>query len=178
MPTFRDITVTIHTPFAIEGVPEIAPIPIVHLPTGIPKKLLDDTNKIVSIYIPVPPQSLFWLSYSATPPTDDIFYVFKLFINHAHIVTWSCDKEEEWKGKVQFGLFDSGKKHVKMVGGGGMQKSVFQFGDHDWGVAGDLNGEGMDARCVEVKVYRANKKVRIPRRIEYAGSLVNGEGVK
>ncbi|KIW01117.1 uncharacterized protein PV09_07405 [Verruconis gallopava] len=149
MPICRGISVTILTPFALDGLPET----VVHTRTL--SKSAEDDGKFASVFIPAHAQSLFWLSYSVEAPSHDAFLVFSLFIQSHHIVTWSCDADEDWRGKVQFTLF---KKDVNdVVGGAGMEKRVFQFGDvlpaHD------------EERCIEVRVCRANKKLRIPRQL-------------
>jgi hypothetical protein len=169
MPTYKNITVTIHTPFAIEGLPEFAPAtPRNGSPpsTSPIKQLVDESRRCVSVFVPVMPQSLFWLSYFiAEPPTDGTFFVFKLFVNQQEVVTWCCDEDEEWKGKTMFGLFDTGKDDM-VVGGAGMEKRVFKFGgpgEEDWKVVGDLSADGEKHRFVEVRVCRANMKMRIPR---------------
>jgi hypothetical protein len=181
MPTYKNICVAIHTPFAIEGLPEIAP----STPTGDGrlssssiKQLVDEQGCCVSVFVPVMPQSLFWLSYSIIePPNDGTFYVFKLFVNKHEIVTWCCDKEEEWRGKTMFGLFDTGKDDM-VVGGAGMEKRVFKFGgtgEESWRVVGDLSADGEKNRYVEVKVCRADMKMRVPRQMDlYKGNLGSG----
>jgi hypothetical protein len=181
MPTYRGITLTLHTPFSIEGVPEIAPPLLTAIAeAGSPiKKLIDEVKCCVSVYVPVMPQSLFWLSYNVEePPTDPkgIFYVFKLLINRKEIVTWCCGEEEQWKGKTMFGLFDTGKD--QMVGGAGMEKRVFKFSEQDWRVVGDLGADKETDRLVEVRVCRGNVKIRVPRKPEvYSGSTA-GAGVE
>jgi hypothetical protein len=171
MPTYKDITVSIHTPFAIEGLPEIAP-PIassgaLHLISPI-NQLVNESQRCVSVYVPVMPQSLFWLSYSITePPRNNNFFVFKLFVNRQEVVTWYCDKNDHWKGKTMFGLFDTGKDDM-VVGGAGMEKRIFKFGHpgkEDWRVVGDLSADGDMNRFVEVRVFRASMKMRIPRQM-------------
>jgi hypothetical protein len=166
MPTYKDITVTMHTPFTIEGIPEIAPPAPTALSTSPIKQLVNESRRCVSVYVPVMPQSLFWLSYAITdPPTDGTFFVFKLFVNRQEIVTWSCDKDQKWKGKTMFGLFDTGLDDM-VVGGAGMEKRVFKFGSpgqEDWRVVGDLRADGEKHRFVEVRVCRANMKMRTPR---------------
>jgi hypothetical protein len=173
MPAYKNITVTIHTPWTLEGLPEIAP----PSPTAATssasaspiKDLVDDKRSRVSVYVPVLPQSLFWLSYSIDePPSDGTFFVFKLLVNKEEIVTWCCDSKENWQGKTMFGLFDTGTDEM-VVGGAGMEKRVFKFGqpgEEDWRVVGDLSADGNENRYVEVRVCRANMKMRIPRELE------------
>lgn len=173
MPTYKNITITIHTPWTLEGLPEIAPPSPIEATTSATasstKELVDEKASRVSVFVPVLPQSLFWLSYSIDqPPQDGTFFVFKLLVNEEEIVTWCCDSSERWQGKTMFGLFDTGKDEM-VVGGAGMEKRVFKFGqpgEEDWRVVGDLCADGEENRHVEVRVCRANMKMRIPRELE------------
>lgn len=180
MPSYRDITVTIHTPFIIEGLPEIAPSPPVPgtANSSACRQLLEKEKRRVSVFIPVVPQSLFWLSYSVdAPPQYGTFFVFKLFVNRQEIVTWCCDEEGDWKGKVMFGLFDTGKDGL-VIGGAGMEKRVFKFGEpgeEDWRVVGDLNKDGDEDRHIEVRVCGANMKMRVPREMQTFSGVPGSE---
>lgn len=164
MPLFRGITVTIHTPFAIDGLPE-TPLPALQGPSPI----VEEENKYASVFVPAHAQSLFWLSYFVEPPIDETFFVFKLFINKEHIVTWGCDKDENWAGKVQFALFKQSEGDG-LLGGAGMEKRALQFGDISPGHDED--------RSVEVRVLRATAKSRMPRRLEEGKKLTVGNGVQ
>jgi hypothetical protein len=164
MPLFRAVTVTVHTPFAIDGLPE-TPLPV----RTKARVVAEEENKCASVFVPAHPQSLFWLSYAAEALTDETFFVFKLFINRKHVVTWCCDEDHEWKGNVQFALFSkSGGNNV--VGGKGMEKRVLQFGD--------VRPGGDEDRCVEVRVYRADRKTRITRQLEDSENVTVGNGVQ
>ncbi|KAF2433244.1 hypothetical protein EJ08DRAFT_677104 [Tothia fuscella] len=183
MPTYKDITVTIHTPFSLKGLPEIAPADLSRPtancnPESSINRLIIEERHRISVFIPVLPQSLFWLSYKVNrPPQDGTFFVFKLLVNQEEIVTWCCDINEKWQGKTMFGLFDTGKDAM-VVGGEGMEKRVFKFGrpgDEDWRVVGDLSGDGDTNRYVEVRICRANLKMRIPRELETFGSLTTND---
>ena len=164
MPLFRGITITIHTPFALDGLPE-TPLP----PLVSSARIGEEENKYASVFVPAHPQSLFWLSYSAEPPVDDTFLVFKLFINRQHVVTWSCDGEQDWRGKVQFALFEK-PQDALIQGGACMEKRVLQFGDVSPGHDED--------RCVEVRVLRASAKKRVPRQLRLGKSMTLGSGIQ
>jgi hypothetical protein len=176
MPTYKNIKVTIHTPFTIEGLSEIAPAtlaPCGALYSSPDKQLVDESRRCVSVFVAVMPQSFFWLSYTIThPPMEGIFFVFKLFVDRHEVVTWCCDKGEEWKGKTMFGLYETGLDDI-VVGGAGMEKRVFKFGrpdQEDLKVVGDLRVDWEKDRFVEVRVCRANMKMRIPREMgKYKG---------
>ena len=120
--------------------------------------LQDDVNACVSVYVPIHPKALFWLSYKIEPPpVDDTFYVFKLFVNKKEITTWCCDAENSFKGKTMFGLFDTNEP----VEGGTLEKRVFRFGPADSRVVGNLSGDKEEDRLLEVRVCRANVKKRV-----------------
>ncbi len=165
MPLFRAINVTIHTPFAIGGLPET---PLTALRRA--KTVAEKENKCASVFVSAHPQSLFWLSYSAESPADEkSFFVFELFINRQYVVTWCCDEDQSWKGKAQFALYKRGRGD-DIVGGKGMEKRVLQFGNV---------GPGHDEdRCVEARVYRANARVRIPRQLDMSKDVTVGNSVK
>lgn len=163
MPSFRGITVSLHTPFAIDGLPETP------LPPPSPTSLLEGGNKNASVFIPAHAQSLFWISYAAEAPVDDTFFVFKLFINRQHVVTWNCDDSHNWRGKVQFALSKPGDGE-EIRGGAGMEKRVLQFGD--------IGPDHDEDRCVEVRVLRANAESRVPRELESGQTMAVGNGVQ
>jgi len=121
--------------------------------------LQDDANARVSVYVPIHPKSLFWLSYKIEPPpVDDTFYVFKLFANKKEVTTWCCDAENSFKGKTMFGLFDTNEP---AEGGNAFEKRVFRFGPADNRVVGNLSGDKEEDRFLEVRVCRANVKKRV-----------------
>ena len=163
MPLFRGITLSIHTPFAIDGLQE-TPLPPLNVAC-----ITEEDNKFASVFVPAHPQSLFWLSYAVEPPVDETFLVFKLFINRQHVVTWKCDEDDDWRGKVQFALFRKSNDDG-IQGGAGMEKRVLQFGDV---------GPGHDEdRSVEVQVLRASAKERVPRHLEVGKDIALGNRVQ
>lgn len=181
MPIYRNIMVQLHSDTTDGNLPEIPykekkhalnliPDPVIlelappatarHSPTKCLTPLLQDDEKSqISVYVPIIPKALFWISYRIDPPpVDGSFFVFKLFVNRKHVVTWNCDADNKFKGKTMFGLFDTSTDEE----GKQMEKRVFQFGGADSRIVGDLSGETEDNRFLEVQVFRANKKKRIP----------------
>jgi hypothetical protein len=163
MPTYRSINIALHSQFDVETFPEYSPLPQEHYTRPVPK-LIDDTTSTCSVYIPVLPGSLFWIGYSVSPPVPDgHFFLFKLFINGAHIVSWSTGKDEGWKGKTMFGLYErpddeDGNKRV--------EKRVLSFtspGENGWDDVEDAFDEKM---CMEIRVHRAHGRKRIERQME------------
>jgi hypothetical protein len=141
-------------------------------------------TRIVSVFIPIFPSQQFWLVYSTHPPIapskrsslvqdpfgirfntssplqhDGEFYVFKLFIGSDELTTWSCGAEQDWRGKTVFGMFDTGTS----TAGKGLQKRIMCFGSQGPLVSGDLGGAKDEDRKIEVRVYRANQALRVPR---------------
>ena len=195
MPKYRNISIQLHSDTTDGKVPEIpitkaspkltlsAPVILElappsaahHSPTECLTPLLQDDDKgQISVYVPIIPKALFWISYSIEPPpTDGSFFVFKLLINRQEVVTWSCDVENKFKGKTMFGLFDTNAE----ADGQAMQKRVFQFGSNDTRIVGDLTGEREEDRFLEVRVFRAKTKRRIgPAGHNYVP--LNGQGLE
>jgi hypothetical protein len=163
MPTYRSVNIVLHSQFDVETFPEYCPPLQEHYTRPVPK-LIDDTTSTRSVYIPVLPGSLFWIGYSVSPPVPDgHFFLFKLFINGAHIVSWSTGKEEGWKGKTMFGLYDrpedeDGKRRV--------EKRALSFtspGQNGWDDVKDTFDGKM---CMEIRVHRAHGRKRIEKQIE------------
>ncbi|KAE9988384.1 hypothetical protein EG328_011144 [Venturia inaequalis] len=162
MPDYAGISMKIHTPFALQGLPEIAPA----TDHSSANQLVDESRCRVSVFVPVMPQAHFWISYRVEElPTEPegVFYVFKLLVNGQPLVTWCCDEEEGWRGKTMFSLYDA--QQVDAVGGAGMQKMCFHFSKQDEDGLEEQPTEltGEQERCIEVKICRANVKVRVPR---------------
>jgi hypothetical protein len=104
--------------------------------------------------------------------TSGLFYVFKLFLGNDELATWSCGPEQEWRGKTVFGMFDSSG----YVGGKGLQKRIMLFGSQGPFISGDLSTERDELRKVEVRVYRADEGLRVPRAMAGSEVRVGGEG--
>lgn len=169
MPNYRSINIALHSQFDVETLPEYYPAPkatyIARGITGfIPERTSDDTSTC-SVYIPVLPGSTFWIGYSIAPPVPNgHYFLFKLYINGAHIMNWSTGKEENWRGKTMFGLFEraddeEGKRRV--------EKRVLSFTPPDkdriWKDVIDMFDE---KACVEIKVHRAHGRKRVQRKME------------
>lgn len=155
----------IHTPFALQGLSEIAPTEGIS-DRSPAKQFVDESRCRVSVFVPVMPQAQFWISYNVEKPPiepEGIFYVFKLLVNGQPLVTWCCGEEEGWRGKTVFSLYDAEQDGA--AGGAGMQKMCFHFSKQDEDGLDEQASEytGEQERCVEVKVCRANVKIRVPR---------------
>lgn len=169
MPTYRSITTSLVSQFDLMIIPEYPP-PASHpdsksmLPIHINEEL-----SLVSVFIPTYSGSQFWISYSIAPPNPPkALYYFKLFLNGACVVSWGCGKEDEYKGKTMFGLYES---DAKMEGETGIQKKILCFRDES---------EGSDEDILEIKVYRCKGRRPSPPVLESSGSnkLGNGGTVK
>ena len=128
MPNYRSITIAFRSQYDISMIPEFDP-PDPELTNArsfsntpyvsSAPKAVDGTTSTVSVYIPIYPSSQFWICYDISPPAPPAaHFLFKLFINGAHVVSWSCGQEDGRKGKTIFGLFESpenreGKKFVE-----------------------------------------------------------------
>lgn len=182
MPVYRSISIKLHSQFDIEAFPEYVPRPrSYYLSCGVPSPvhtpLFDDAaTSTCSVYIRAFPGSQFWLSYAVFPPVPaDQHFLFKLYINGAHVVSWSTGKEEGWKGKTMFALFEvddgDGRKRV--------EKRVLCFGKGH----GGGNGVGVDDcfdenTSLEVRVHRALGRTRVEREVEEYGATKHGKDEK
>ncbi|KAF2744794.1 hypothetical protein M011DRAFT_470104 [Sporormia fimetaria CBS 119925] len=168
MPEHRGISLALHSQFDIETLPEYFPAE----QTYDSPPYINDKASTVSVFIPVFPGSQFWLSYVVNLPLPDEQCVFfKLFIDGAHVVSWSCGKKEDWKGKTVFGLFEK----VEEDGKRRVEKRVLCFAS-----PGEGTGNGEKERYLEVKVFRARARKRIPRvceEFEGTGFAKNGGGI-
>ncbi|KAF2850189.1 hypothetical protein T440DRAFT_116401 [Plenodomus tracheiphilus IPT5] len=184
MPTYRSINISLHSQFDIETFPEYPPEPkenyLARGISGFVPTLIDDTSSTCSVYVPALPGSTFWISYSVEPPVPaGHYFLFKLYINGAHIVSFSTGKEDGWEGKTMFGLFE---RSEGVDNGKRMEKRVLCFTppdrkDHMWKDVANVHDE--TAR-LEIKVHRANGRRRTERVFEdYAKTphAKNGKGI-
>ncbi|KAG9190807.1 hypothetical protein G6011_08895 [Alternaria panax] len=153
---YRSIAVGLHSQFDIETLPEYRPDR--HSISGSTPQYIEDKTSACSVYVPALPGSTFWIGYSVSPPVPEGYYfLFKLYINGARIMSWSTGKEEEWQGKTMFGLFESsedenGKKRV--------EKRVLCF------TAKGTKDVFDDTARVEIRVHRADGRKRVERQAE------------
>jgi hypothetical protein len=145
MPTYRGITLTLHSQFDILPLPEYA------LPPASPLTIAGDAD-VPHILTPFLPGSHFWLSYTIAPPVPTSqFFLFKLSINGKKLVSWCAGGEEGYEGKVVCGLFEGGN-------GVWVERRAFRFAMD----GGREDGGG----CIEVDVHRAGGRRRVARRVE------------
>lgn len=117
MPNYRSITIALRSQYDISTIPEFDPpdpeLTNARYFSNTPyvssaPKAVDGTTSTVSVYIPIYPSSQFWICYDISPPAPPAaYFLFKLLINGAHVVSWSCGQEDAWRGKTMFGLFES-----------------------------------------------------------------------
>ncbi|CAO2653332.1 Nn.00g027430.m01.CDS01 [Neocucurbitaria sp. VM-36] len=182
MPNYRSINIALHSQFDVETLPEYYPAPrgdyLDRGITGFTPELISDDTSTCSVYIPVLPGSTFWISYSVSPPVPDgHYFLFKLYINGAHIVSWSAGREESWKGKTMFGLYERlEEEEGKMK----VEKRVLCFtppnkSDGKWNDVTDVFDE---SACVMIKVHRANGRKRREREMEEYDKTQHARDVK
>jgi hypothetical protein len=182
MPTYRSINIALHSQFDVETLPEYLPPPQEYYSARgvvrIAPSLIDDATSTCSVYVPVLPGSTFWIGYSVSPPVpDDHFFLFKLYINNAHIVSWSTGKDEEWRGKTMFGLYEraedeEGKRKV--------EKRVLSFTspDKDGSAWNDVEDPFDERMSMEIRVHRAHGRKRIERELEVYKKTQHGSVAK
>jgi hypothetical protein len=181
----RSIDTTLHSQLDIDKLPEYYPNPKDHYNdygiTSFAPDPSDSKKPACSVFVPALPGSAFWISYLVSPPVpDEQYFLFKLYIDGAHITNWSTGKTEGWRGKTMFALFESpedadGRQRI--------EKRMLCFAPpeekgKDWGEVVDMFDE---TACVEIRVHRADARKRIQRHVETYGDTqhVNkGKGIK
>ncbi|KAF1924001.1 uncharacterized protein M421DRAFT_404251 [Didymella exigua CBS 183.55] len=159
MPTYRSINIALHSQFDMENLPEYYPAtspfaPALDHPTMAP--LINDSTATCSVYIPALPGSQFWIVYSVSPPVPEgHYFLFKLYVDGEHVVSWSTGSENRWMGKTMFGLFDAGN-------GKTVEKRVLCFS------APDKEGRVKDG-SMEIRVHRASGRRRVEREMDVYG---------
>ncbi|EMD60575.1 hypothetical protein COCSADRAFT_345868 [Bipolaris sorokiniana ND90Pr] len=172
------IDITLHSQLDIEKLPEYRPNPRDdHGITRFMPKPFESKTSTCSVFVPALPGTAFWISYAVSPPVpDEHYFFFKLYIDGAHIVSWSTGKAEGWQGKTMFGLFESSEdaEGVKKI-----EKRVLCFAPprendrHRVGIMDVFD----ETACVEIRVHRAHARKRIQRQVEiYEDTLHAKEG--
>ncbi|KAF9690950.1 hypothetical protein EKO04_011239 [Ascochyta lentis] len=180
MPTYRSISIALHSQFDIETIPEYH-MPLPSLPptpphTSLPSStthkpttalplvinsvppLTNKENSTHTVYIPSLPGSRFWLSYAVAPPVPaEWYFLFKLYVDGVGVINWCTGQEEGWRGKVMFGLFAGAD--------GGWQRDVLVFGGRTEGEEEGRRGEGE----LEIRVFRASGRRRLKRDVSTFG---------
>ncbi|KAI4133195.1 MAG: hypothetical protein LQ347_002261 [Umbilicaria vellea] len=153
MPTYRSITVGLVSQFDILTIPEYAPPLHPNDPFSPSPTLINEEDSLVSVYIPAYASSQFWLSYSISPPHPrNALYYFKLFHNGVCVVSWGCGKEDGYRGKTMFGLFDA---EQSWYGDCGVEKRAFCFAREDGSARMPSHNLG---NVLEVRVYRSKDR--------------------
>jgi hypothetical protein len=154
----------LHSQFDISTFPEYTPLPAshyasYHLPIDThPPLPTDEKTSACSVYIAAFPGSTFWLSYSiAQPVPRDQHFLFKLFINRKHVVSWSTGREDQWSGKTMFGLFERTDGHD---GTKRIEKRALRFASEDGEWKEMKNTLDADTN-MEIRVHRASGRRRI-----------------
>ena len=168
MPIYRSISVKLHSQFDIETYPEYIPRSQSYYfdrglePPANPPVFDDEQASTCNVYVPVYPNSQFWISYAILPPVPrDQHFLFKLYINGAHVVSWSTGKEEGWTGKTMFALCemedDAGKERV--------ERRILLLTPPKDGRWGDVDNVWDEKSCLEIRVHRALGKKRVERKV-------------
>ncbi|KKY28250.1 putative protein of unknown function DUF1793 [Diplodia seriata] len=159
MPTYKNITLSLRSS-AHETAPLLEFPPPPHLP-GV--RIEDARSSTATVYVPASPGLTFWIAYHIKPPAyledpDVKYFLFKLYMEGRHVVTWAVGEEDAWKGKTMFGLFENAAWR------GGVEKRAFAFAAGREGDGGDVDVErDHEERFMEVRVLRASARKRVQR---------------
>jgi hypothetical protein len=138
---------------------------------------IDDDNSVCSVYTPVLPGSIFWIGYAVSPPVpNNHYFLFKLYIDGAHIVSWDTGRLEKWKGKTMFALYERRDED----GRARVEKRALCFMPPQKKDQQQEHNSGLfnEQACIEVKVHRAHNRRRVERKLEEykQPQHVQGEG--
>lgn len=182
MPTYRSINISLDTQFDVDTLPEYYPLPQEYYTareiTHKAPNPVDNASSTCSVYVPALPGDTFWIVYSVSPPVPNgHYFLFKLYIDGAHILSWSTGREEGWKGKTMFGLYerpedDEGKRRI--------EKRVLCFSSMDnCGSDQEISNAAFDEKmCMEIKVHRAHGRKRIERKLETYSATPHASSAK
>lgn len=165
MPTYKNITVSLRSS-AQETAPLLEFPPPPHLP-GV--RIEDTQSSTATVYVLASPGLTFWIAYHVKPPAlimddqpvDVKYFLFKLYMEGRHVVTWAVGEEDEWKGKTMFGLFEN------QAWRGGVEKRAFTFATGKESGMGDVDVDvekDHEERFMEIKVFRASARKRVQRK--------------
>lgn len=153
MPTYKNITVSLRS-----SAHETAPLLEFPPPPHLPVPIEDPADSTAAVYVLSSPGLAFWIAYHVKPPVppETQYFLFKLFMDGRHVVSWSVGEEDGWRGKTMFGLFENEEWK------GGVEKRAFAF------AAGREEGEvdvrtDHESRFLEVQVLRASARKRVQR---------------
>ena len=178
MPSYRSITLSLISQYDILTIPEYAPPTYLSddpFITSDKRVLVDAAKSLVSVYVPRYPGSQFWLRYSISPPHPPkaLFY-FKLSLNGKELVSWGCGREEGFKGKTMWGLYDSG---VDWMGEKVIERRVLCFAAEDDAPSSSDKAVDDPRQFLEVRVYRAKRRQQIKPQIKKVADLrTQGQG--
>lgn len=169
MPSYRSITTSLVSQFDLWHIPEFNPPEAPKDPFTTVPTLVDTDHGVVSVYIPMYPESQFWLYYDISPPNPlKLLYYFKLYINGRHIVSWGCGAENDFQGKTMFGIFNSGQIYENNPKSF-FERRVLCFSP----VGGSVQSKVLDSLndVIEIKVFRSKGRKRIrPELVKYQSS--------
>ncbi|OJD29136.1 glutaminase a protein [Diplodia corticola] len=164
MPTYKNITLSLRSS-AHETAPLLEFPPPPHLP-GV--RIEDARSSTATVYVPASPGLTFWIAYHIKPPAylqqspGVKYFLFKLYMEGRHVVSWAVGEEDGWKGKTMFGLFENEAWR------GGVEKRAFAFAaageEEEEEGSGDVDVErDHEERFMEVRVFRASARKRVQR---------------
>lgn len=162
MPTYRSISVVFNSQHDTQILPEFCPV---SSDNTVPA-LVDEATSTCSVHIPADPGCAFWINYRVLPPVPaDHYFLFRLYINGAHIANWSTGKAEKWKGKTMFALYERAEDEE---GKKGVEKRMFCFDSppkEEKGMRGK-SSLSKEKNFVEIKVHRAHGRKRVERELQ------------
>ena len=151
MVTFRSISIELRSQYDLLVIPEFAPRVSEDGSTS-SLNLKDGETSHTSVFIPIYSSSQFWLCYAISPPLPPAsYFYFKLIIDGVHVVSWGCGKEDDYKGKTMYGLFENKKASGQRPD---IVKRAFFFSR--FGMKNEAADPSENNRLMEIKVFRSS----------------------
>lgn len=154
MPTFQSIRIALCNDYDPFGIPEFKDGP------------QDIENSNFDVYAPTHHGSHLHVKYFILPPyPKNGYFLFKLLVNGKHFVSWGTGPEDDYRGKVSFGLFDGGENDR---GHAIIEKKALVFSQAWRDDVGDRQG------LLEIKVHRANARRRVMKELQPSSFALEG----
>lgn len=125
MPSYRGISISLQSQYDARTIPEWPPPSAEATPSpnkGVPNSGIttfrappsdSPSRNTAEVYIPIYRGSQIWINYTGPVPRDTSnpdtrFYFFKLYMSGKCLFSWGVGAEDNWSGRVTFGIFDGG----------------------------------------------------------------------
>ncbi|CAK3883486.1 Hypothetical predicted protein [Lecanosticta acicola] len=181
MPSSRGISISLQSQYDARTIPEWPPPPTTSTASlgshnldhsaNNPDATPTDTTSAntAEAHIPIYRGSQLWINYTCPDPhdtssADTMYYYFKLLIGEQCMFSWGVGEEDNWSGRVTFGIFDGG---TDFEGRRVLEKRALFFPKDE--------GEGKGG--FEIRVFRSKARKGETMRLERYDGATAGQGL-